>query len=128
MILALALVTLLVNLTYSIYQRPRPFIAHEVNLLISPPRDPSFPSNSTSVAFAIAASVWLQNRLLGSILFVPALLVALSRVFLGVHYPTDILGGMAYGAVSSIIIWYLIRRFPKIPDSIISAARKVFLA
>lgn len=127
-IFALALVTILVNLAYYIYQRPRPFLTHEVNLLIQAPKDPSFPSNSTSVAFAIAASVWMINRSLGSILFLPAFLVALSRVFLGVHYPSDILGGVAFGFFSSLACWYFLRRVPSIPNSIIGAARKIFLA
>ncbi len=127
-ILSLALVTLLVYITYSIYQRPRPFLIHEVNLLIPAPRAPSFPSNSTSVAFAIAASIWMTNRLLGSILFIPALMVALSRVFIGVHYPSDVLGGVAFGFFSGTAIWYFLRRFPAIPDSIIHIARKIFLA
>lgn len=127
-IFALALVTILVNLAYYIYQRPRPFLTYEVNLLIQAPKDPSFPSNSTSVAFAVAASVWIINRPLGSILFIPASLVALSRVFLGVHYPSDILGGVAFGFFSSLACWYFLRRFPSISNSIIRVARIYFLA
>ena len=127
-VLALALVTFLVHMAYFIYQRPRPFLVHEVNLLITPPSDPSFPSNSTSVAFSIAASVWIMNRPLGSILLIPASLVALSRVFMGVHYPSDILGGAAFGFLSAFASWYFLRRFPVISDSIIRTTRKLFLA
>lgn len=127
-VLALALVTLLVHLAYFAFQRPRPFLTHEVNLLIQAPQDPSFPSNSTAVAFTIAVSVWMMNRTLGSVLFIPASLVALSRVFLGVHYPSDVLGGAAFGFLSGLASWYFLRRFPVISDSIIGIARKFFLA
>lgn len=126
--LSLALVTVFVQIAYLVYQRPRPFIAHEVNLLIPPPQDPSFPSNSTAVAFAIALAVWLQKRFLGNFLLIPAFLVALSRIYLGVHYPSDILGGMVFSLISSLVSFYLLRWFSWFPDSIIKKARKIFLA
>lgn len=127
-VLALAVVTVLVHLVYFVYHRPRPFLNYDVNLLITAPTAPSFPSNSTSVAFAIAASVWIINRPLGGILFIPALMVGLSRMFLGVHYPSDILGGIAFGFFSSLASWYFLRSFPVISDSIIGIAKKLFLA
>lgn len=127
-VFSLVLVTLLVHITYFFYHKPRPFMAHEVNLLIPRPTDPSFPSNSSAVSFAMAASIWFINRPLGSLLFIPASLVALSRVFMGVHYPVDVLGGAAYGFLSSFMSWYFLRRFRIIPDSIITIARKLLLA
>lgn len=127
-VFSLVLVTLLVHITYFFYHKPRPFMAHEVNLLIPRPTDPSFPSNSSAVSVAIAASIWFKNRPLGGLLFIPASLVVLSRVFMGVHYPVDVLGGAAYGFFSAFMAWYYLRRFPVIPDSIIAVARKLLLA
>ena len=69
----------------------------EMLTLVARPHGWSFPSGHTSSAFAAAFALWLQNRRLG----VPALALAgfigFTRMYLYVHFPTDILGGVALG-------------------------------
>jgi len=81
------------------FQRPRPFVGHEVNLLIQHPSDPGFPSSHASSSFAMAASLYFIDKKWGSVALVIAGLVALSRVFVGVHYFLDVFGGAVIGIV-----------------------------
>lgn len=88
----------------------RPFVAHEsarraAETLFYFPTDPSFPSNGAAVLFALAAGMWFTNRNAGAVLFVLALLWSFARVYCGVHYPLDILGGAAIGIVISYIVY-----------------------
>ena len=104
---AMALSSLVVLISNTLFFRPRPFDGLEgVRLLFYQPTDSSFPSNSASVAFAIAAGVWCVNRRIGTALFIAAAVYGFSRVYVGVHYPADILGGghrgRGYGADAEI--------------------------
>jgi undecaprenyl-diphosphatase len=63
----------------------------------------SFPSDHTAGAVAIAVSLWLYNRKLGLPMFI-SLLIGFSRIYVGHHYPTDVLGGIVVGAISAFII------------------------
>ncbi|MFF2960084.1 phosphatase PAP2 family protein [Streptomyces sp. NPDC057963] len=60
--------------------------------------DWSFPSNHAAIAAAAAMAVWLTDRRLGAIAVPAALLMAASRVWIGVHYPHDVLTGLVVGA------------------------------
>lgn len=87
----------------NIFQRLRPFHSiEEMKLLIHPPAGYSFPSGHTASSVASSIVLWQsKNKLIsitGSIL---ALLIAFSRLYLLVHYPTDILGGILLGGVVS---------------------------
>lgn len=88
-----------------IYQRPRPFVSHEVLQLIDKSASsPSFPSGHTVLAFAIAFSIYFYNKKLGAIFLVLAALVGLGRIYVGVHYPLDVLGGILIGFLSAYVI------------------------
>lgn len=83
-----------------VYLRPRPFVSHPDLLYFHFGIDPqSFPSGHAMVAFAIAVSLYLSGfRKLGGWLLVFAFLISIGRVFAGVHYPTDVLGGAIIGS------------------------------
>ena len=92
--------------------RPRPYLSHTVHQLIPPSLDTSFPSDHATLGFAIAAMVWRYNRRAGVALLALATLMAFARVFVGAHYPTDVLGGAVLGALTSIALDALSRRRP----------------
>ena len=86
-----------------LYFRPRPFDAvldQDVMVLLYRPTDSSFPSNSAAVAFAAAGGVWLISRRAGIALLGLAVAYGTARVYGGVHYPLDILGGAVIGMVA----------------------------
>ncbi len=88
-----------------IHFRPRPFIAHAFEPLISLRWvDASFPSGHATAAFALAATVMRYDRLWGSVFMVFALFVGWSRVFVGVHYPSDVVAGALLGVASAYAI------------------------
>lgn len=89
----------------ALYFRQRPFVALEQTPLITVDRgDKSFPSDHTAVAFALAVSVGLASPVWFAPLVCIAFLIGLSRVFVGVHYPGDILAGIGVGVLSAVMI------------------------
>lgn len=104
-LVALALSLLLCNLLLkNAVGRVRPFALKEaVELLIPPPLDPSFPSGHSSASFA-AASVLMRSRWEGRwAALVLAALIAFSRLYLYVHFPTDVLAGILVGVLCGVL-------------------------
>ncbi|MCL4499009.1 MAG: undecaprenyl-diphosphatase [Chloroflexi bacterium] len=88
-----------------VYFRPRPFASHQVNLLFPKSPDPSFPSDHATFSFAIASLIWFFDRRVGGIAIALGLLIAISRVFVGLHYPIDVLSGAFIGSATGILVW-----------------------
>lgn len=87
--------------------RPRPFLAiQDLMVLGQPPHSFSFPSGHTVCAFAFAFIVWkmCRGRVRYFTLFLAAVM-AFSRVYVGAHYPTDLLGGLLIAWLGSLLIW-----------------------
>lgn len=115
--ISLALSFIFTNLILkNLFERVRPFNYEDVRLLIQTPKDYSFPSGHTSAAFAFAFVAIKERLRINKInLFVPAtilaILIAFSRLYLFVHFPTDILGGVLVAYICSILalkIWKII--------------------
>ncbi|SEB46113.1 undecaprenyl-diphosphatase [Paenibacillus sp. GP183] len=106
----------------AIYHRDRPFIHHHVIQLIQHEASASFPSNHAAASFAVAASIWLWRRKDGWIWFVIAAAISFSRIWSGVHYPSDIIGGEILGILCSVLIGKWIGSwnwFKKLSESLI---------
>ncbi|MFD0681968.1 MULTISPECIES: undecaprenyl-diphosphatase [unclassified Paenibacillus] len=93
----------------AIYHRDRPFVAHHVIQLVNHEASASFPSNHAAAAFAVAASIWLWRRKDGWVWFILAALIGFSRIWSGIHYTTDIVGGAILGILIAVVIGKLVR-------------------
>ena len=82
----------------NIIKRPRPYISYDnIKLLIPPPSSYSFPSGHVSSSFAVFGVFYFLNLRYKWPIFIVAFLISFSRIYLGVHYLTDILGGIILG-------------------------------
>ncbi|MDO4266189.1 MAG: phosphatase PAP2 family protein [Eubacteriales bacterium] len=95
--------------------RSRPFdVNTAVELLIGRPDDFSFPSGHTAASFAVVAALYLSgSKKLWKAALLVAVLIAGSRLYLYVHYPTDIFGGIAVGIASGVIGFHICRHLSK---------------
>jgi undecaprenyl-diphosphatase len=85
--------------------RMRPYEANVTHLIISPTVDYSFPSDHATASFAIAAAFLLHGfSRSGAAFVVAALVIAFSRVYLGTHYLSDILGGAATAVFAACVV------------------------
>ena len=102
-----ALVGLLANAALShVWHHSRPFVDHpkQTVLLVHHGADNSFPSDHATVAFAIAFAVLAFHRRLGMVFLVLATLVGLDRIFVGVHYPVDVMASAIVGFASALLV------------------------
>lgn len=95
---------IIVSFIRFILERPRPFVENNVNLLLEHSDSASFPSGHASFYFALATVVFLKDKKIGSLFFLGAFLISLSRVFVGIHWPSDILAGAIIGILSGWLI------------------------
>ncbi len=108
--------------------RERPFDVLPTNLLFYQPTDSSFPSNSVAVISAAAFAIFLANRKAGGFLLLLAGLHAFSRVYVGIHYPFDILAGAAGGVLIAFLVTVAIKALEKWINLVMQLARKLYLA
>lgn len=87
-------------------QRPRPFVAHpgQLDLLRSHQANGSFASDHATFTMAVAVGLMLVNRRYGLIAMALAGFEGFLRVFMGVHYPTDVVGGFALGTAATLLL------------------------
>lgn len=114
------------------YDRPRPFATHPGQDILLSDHDPhhSFPSNHATAAFAIAFAVLFLSRRVGLLFLLGAVLIGLSRIFLGVHYPGDIAASAVIGlAVAALVstagrapLTWLVRLVSRISDPLVAPA------
>lgn len=112
-LLAALVITVLATefLIKPIFMRERPFIQNgDFALLVSEPFGSSFPSAHTSTAFASAVQLFRINRKSGIIAVVFAAVTGFSRLYLYVHFPTDVLVGAALGTLMGLAVLALSRK------------------
>lgn len=111
----------LLNLAWA---RTRPYVElEEINLLFYKATDPSFPANPVAIGFAAGSAAWMANRTFGYWLFGAAILYGFSRLYAGVFYPTDIVGGAVVGILVTWGTTYVHRLFQPITHLFIRLVR-----
>ncbi|MHB8490134.1 MAG: phosphatase PAP2 family protein [Candidatus Dormibacteria bacterium] len=108
---------LAVGLTAAIgafWDRPRPFVVEHFTPLISHAADASFPSDHLAALGAVTICVWLTSRRLGIVTAIIAAVVALARVFVGVHYVSDVVAGFVLGLMCGGLTWWATSRAPSV--------------
>lgn len=103
------------NIVKNIVQRPRPFVTFtDLQIIIATPSEFSFPSGHTSSSFA-AAAVFYRHlpKKIGLPSVILAGLIGFSRLYVGVHYPTDVIAGVIMGILLSYLAEYLVNLFAK---------------
>ena len=124
MVLAALLVMLVVNniILKNLIARPRPCATYpELVELVHIPTSYSFPSGHTVSATAVAFTILTQHKKLGIVAVIMAFLMGLSRLYVGVHFPTDVYGGIIVGAAIAFAVYYaekkitpvLVKKFKK---------------
>lgn len=113
MLLAMGLTFLVGNLFLkNLIARPRPCaVDTSVKLLIPYPSEYSFPSGHTSNGFAAALTFFFYYRVPGAVALLVAAIIAFSRMYLFVHYPTDILGGLILGVADACIVLFFMKKW-----------------
>lgn len=107
LLLCLGTTALVCNVTLKpLVGRIRPYDLLGFPILVPPLADFSFPSGHTSSSFAAATAIYAMNRKWGIAAYVFAALMGISRLYLGVHFPTDVLAGAAIGFLMARLTLY----------------------
>ena len=109
--IAMAITYLVGNLFLkNVIARPRPCaVDNSVILKIPFPSEYSFPSGHSSNGFAGAVTIFCYYRRAGLLSLLMAALIAFSRLYFFVHYPTDILGGILLGTLDALLAVWLVK-------------------
>ena len=104
-----------------LWPKPRPFVENHINLLLSHSVSSSFPSGHAAFFFALSTVLLLYNKKFyprpkfwwgaGLFFFLVSFLISIARVFVGIHWPSDILAGAAIGIFSGWLIILFFRKF-----------------
>ncbi|WP_368655201.1 phosphatase PAP2 family protein [Ornithinibacillus sp. 4-3] len=99
-----------VAVTKKLYPRQRPYLVlTQINVLANPLKDHSFPSGHTTAIFSIVTPFILSFPTWAALFIIIGLLVGISRIFLGLHYPSDVMVGIILGSGSGIISYAIVQ-------------------
>jgi undecaprenyl-diphosphatase len=121
------LLALLINLLISsVYYEPRPFVTHKVNLLVKHSADASFPSDHSALVSGVSFMELYSNKIMGWIMLAFSFMIMFSRIYVGVHYPLDVIAGFLVGFISSLIIKKLTKYLQSLQNSLINTWNSIF--
>lgn len=113
MIAAMLITFIIGNLILkNVIHRPRPYVVDPTIIpKVVKPSEFSFPSGHTMNGVTASLTIFLRDKRLGIAAIVLALLIAFSRIYNLVHFPTDVIGGIVIGICSAILVeWYVMRK------------------
>ncbi|MDD6380428.1 MAG: phosphatase PAP2 family protein [Lachnospiraceae bacterium] len=109
--LALASEAIIVVILKNTVCRSRPiWLDPTVQMLVKIPKDYSFPSGHSAASFSVAVSIFLYKKRWGIAAIILAALIAISRMYLFVHFPTDVIVGTLIGISMALIFGYLVKK------------------
>ena len=126
--IAVGIASALVKISNVFYDRPRPFESLDVVLLFYPPTDSSFPANPVAVAIAMATGAWMANKRIGTVMYIGAFVYGFSRVYAGVFYPMDVLGGALIGVSATYLVYIVLKRIEPVPTLFLRLVRFLSIA
>lgn len=110
--LALALSHIPVHFVKKLYPRKRPYLTlKKAKYPVNPLKDHSFPSGHTTAVFSVITPFILFLPVLSLVLIPIGLCIGLSRIYLGLHYPSDVIAGGILGSVAATVCFYFINSF-----------------
>ncbi len=106
LLLGILLAALAQDVLKDVFERPRPVVADPSTLLVEMPTTFSFPSGHTLLAFCATGILYSVFPRLAAPVLVLACLIGFSRLYLGIHYVTDVIGGTLIGlGISVFVVW-----------------------
>jgi undecaprenyl-diphosphatase len=106
---ALALSHIPVQLVKKLFPRKRPYLQiKKTKILPNPLKDHSFPSGHTTAVFSVIVPFLFQTPSLAAVLLPIGLCVGISRIYLGLHYPSDVIAGGILGACFGSLCFYFL--------------------
>ncbi|MEK9154563.1 MAG: phosphatase PAP2 family protein [Patescibacteria group bacterium] len=94
-----------------VYDKPRPFAVLDIETLVSHISSPAFPSGHAAAYFALASAIFFLNKKWGIRFLIAAALMALGRIFVGVHWPADVFVGALIGILSAVASYKLLVKY-----------------
>lgn len=110
-VIALPLIYIIAKIGSHFFYDPRPFVTMHIKPLIPHAPDNGFPSDHTLISAAFASVLFVFNKKWGVIAFILALLVGISRIYVHVHSPIDILGSIVISIVVTTLVVFGLRKF-----------------
>lgn len=123
-VMATVLAEVIGKIAGQLYSHHQPFAElTNVSQLVAHEIDNSFPSDHSIVFFTICMSIWLVRKKEGWLWLLFAFCVAISRVWVGVHYPVDVATGALIGIVSAVFVYWLVPRLAFIKQLLVQYER-----
>jgi undecaprenyl-diphosphatase len=122
-----AVIGLVINFILGhIFYENRPFVTHHVNLLVQHVKDSSFPSDHATGTFSIALAIlWRKHRKIGIGMLLFALCTGISRVYVGNHYPFDVLASIIVSLVVSGLVFAMQSVFAPFGRAVITIYNRI---
>ncbi|WP_332633731.1 undecaprenyl-diphosphatase [Halalkalibacter flavus] len=84
--------------------KPRPYMKHRVGILLPSKNDSTVLSKHTLLVFAVSTSILFRDRFLGTIMTAFSIITGFSRIWLGLHYPSDVIKSAFTGSIISMLV------------------------